>query len=213
MAPQTNPSASIHDALTVSESQTWADPLWPAYRLLNDREASLWALPRIPRPTGYRNECKALQQVHQYATVLIPKAIDIATLYGQDDTTDGMPYDAYILMSRLPGISLLDCHDVLSDGDLERIAARMRKYLVHIRTIPNLVNRDAPICNALVDEFTQRDGSKARALTGIVDWEFAGYYPENWNCTKAHYEGSKWLKRHNDMMKDIFKEFGDYSRV
>ncbi|KAI1283582.1 hypothetical protein F5Y07DRAFT_156620 [Xylaria sp. FL0933] len=57
-----------------------------------------------------------------------------------------MPYDAYLLVSKLPGIPLLDSHDVLSDADLERIAARMTKNLVHIRSVPN---RDASICNAV----------------------------------------------------------------
>ncbi|KAI1345438.1 hypothetical protein F5Y01DRAFT_300504 [Xylaria sp. FL0043] len=230
-------------------------------------------------PAGYRNEFKALQLVRKYTTVPVPKALDIAILHGQDNMSDGMSYlygkdnptdgmsdDAYLLISRLPGIPLSECHDVLSDGDLERIAAQMRKYLAQIRSIPNLVNRDAPICNALgeacrdsrirgespvgpfpdeasfsqmlrfpdepsrrghmivfthadlnprnilVAEFTQRDGSKAWGVTGIVDWEFAGYYPEYWDCTKAQFEGFRWLKRHNDMMKDIFKGFGDYSK-
>ena len=24
-------------------------------------------------------------------------------------------------------------------------------------------------------------------ITGIIDWEFAGWYPEYWNYTKVHY--------------------------
>ncbi|KAI0424604.1 hypothetical protein F5Y09DRAFT_134498 [Xylaria sp. FL1042] len=217
-------------------------------------------------PAGYENEFKALQLVRQYTTVPVPKALDIAILRGQDDKTDAMSDDAYLLISRLPGIPLSDCHGVVPDRDLERIAAQMRKHLSQIRSVPNLVNRDAPICNALgeacrdprirgekpvgpfpdeaafsqmlrfpdepsrrghrivfthadlnprnilVDEFTQKDGSKVWNVTGIVDWEFSGYYPEYWDCTKALFEGFRWLKRHNDMMKEIFKEFGDYSK-
>lgn len=49
-------------------------------------------------------------------------------------------------------------------------------------------------------------------MIGIVDWEFAGYYFEYWDYTKALSEGFRWIKRYNDMVKEIFNEFGDYSR-
>lgn len=42
--------------------------------------------------------------------------------------------------------------------------------------------------NILVDEVVQQDGSLGWRVTGIVDWEMAGYYPEYWEYTKALYE-------------------------
>ncbi|KAI0906581.1 hypothetical protein F4823DRAFT_626939 [Ustulina deusta] len=53
---------------------------------------------------------------------------------------------------------------------------------------------------------------QGRSVIGIVDWEFSGYYFEYWDYTKALFEGFRWIKRYNDMVKEIFNEFGDYSR-
>ena len=49
-------------------------------------------------------------------------------------------------------------------------------------------------------------------MTGIVDWENSGYYPEYWHYTKAMFEGFIWTRRHNDLAKAIFREFGEYFR-
>ena len=66
--------------------------------------------------------------------------------------------------------------------------------------------------NILVDKVTRADGSTGWAVTGIVDWENSGYYPEYWEYTKALFEGFRWTKRHNDMMHRIFEKIGNYSR-
>lgn len=66
--------------------------------------------------------------------------------------------------------------------------------------------------NILVDQTVQSDGTVAWNITGIVDWETAGYYPEYWEYTKAMLEGFRWLKRYNDMIHNVFSEFGDYSK-
>jgi aminoglycoside phosphotransferase (APT) family kinase protein len=66
--------------------------------------------------------------------------------------------------------------------------------------------------NILVEEVTQPDGSRGWAVTGIVDWETAGFYPEYWDFTKALFERFRWPKRYNSMVKGVFKEFGDYSK-
>lgn len=65
--------------------------------------------------------------------------------------------------------------------------------------------------NILVDRVRLSDGSHGWRVTGIVDWETAGYYPEYWEYTKAMFEGFRWSLRYNDLMKDIFSVFGDYS--
>lgn len=214
-------------------------------------------------PVIYRNEFNALRLVRQYTTVPVPKPLDVTL---PRDQTSFLSADAYLLMTRLPGLPLADCQHILSDKDQERIIGQMRDYLTQIRGIPNLVNHDEPICNAvgeaiqdsrirgekpvgpfpdeaafsqmlrfsdepsrrghkivfthadlnprniLVDFVTHKDGTGGWSVTGIVDWEFAGYYPEYWDYTKAFFEGFRWIKRYNDMVREIFKEFGDYSR-
>ncbi|KAF4450030.1 ubiquitin interaction domain-containing protein [Fusarium austroafricanum] len=48
-------------------------------------------------------------------------------------------------------------------------------------------------------------------LSGIIDWEAAGYYPDYRDCTKSMFERFRWPRRHNEMMRGVFSEFGDYS--
>lgn len=64
--------------------------------------------------------------------------------------------------------------------------------------------------NILVDQSLQLDGSISWSVTGIVDWEFAGYYPEYWDYTKAMFEGFRWTRRYKDMIYKVFAEFGNY---
>lgn len=66
--------------------------------------------------------------------------------------------------------------------------------------------------NILVDQIIRSDGSTGWEVSGIVDWESAGNYPEYWEYTKAMFEGFRWPKRYNDVIYGVFKEFGDYSR-
>lgn len=66
--------------------------------------------------------------------------------------------------------------------------------------------------NILVDRTAQRDGSLGWQVTGIVDWEMAGYYPEYWEYTKALYERFRWTRRYQNMVHRVFRLFGDYSK-
>jgi aminoglycoside phosphotransferase (APT) family kinase protein len=66
--------------------------------------------------------------------------------------------------------------------------------------------------NILVDQVALPDGSSGWRVTGIVDWETAGYYPEYWDYTKALFEGFRWRPRYLKMVHSVFAEFGDYSR-
>ncbi|KAK3332699.1 kinase-like domain-containing protein [Cercophora scortea] len=66
--------------------------------------------------------------------------------------------------------------------------------------------------NILVDKVVLADGTKGWRVTGIVDWETAGYYPEYWDYTKAFFERFRWPKRYNDTMHGVFNSFADYSR-
>ncbi|KAH6850767.1 kinase-like domain-containing protein [Chaetomium sp. MPI-CAGE-AT-0009] len=55
--------------------------------------------------------------------------------------------------------------------------------------------------NILVDEHGR--------LAGIVDWENAGWFPEYWDYTKAHFV-TKFRQRWLGMVDGIFGQFGDY---
>ncbi|CRG91716.1 hypothetical protein PISL3812_08768 [Talaromyces islandicus] len=66
--------------------------------------------------------------------------------------------------------------------------------------------------NILVDKVTLADGSCGWVVTGIVDWETSGYYPDYWDYTKSMFEGFRWTRRYNDMLHKLFMEFGDYSK-
>ncbi|KAI0194241.1 hypothetical protein F4808DRAFT_441454 [Astrocystis sublimbata] len=210
----------------------------------------------------YRNEHNAMRLVQQYTTVPLPKPLDL--ILARDSTPESD--EEYLLMTRLPGLPLSQCNEILSESDCERITMQMQDYLTQIRCIPNMVNDENPICNTLgieirdsrirsgrpmgpfpdeaafsnilrlsddpgrrghsivfthgdlnprnilIDLVTQPDGSEGWSVSGIVDWEFAGYYPEYWDFTKSLFEGFRWKKRYNDMVKNIFKAFGDYSQ-
>jgi thiamine kinase-like enzyme len=49
-------------------------------------------------------------------------------------------------------------------------------------------------------------------VSGIVDWETAGYYPEYWDYTKALFEGFRWNWRYLDVIYRVLAKFRDYSR-
>ena len=66
--------------------------------------------------------------------------------------------------------------------------------------------------NILVDEILRSDGSTGWSVTGIVDWETAGYYPEYWEYSKAMFEHFRWPRRYNEWVKGLFSRLGDYSR-
>ncbi|KAJ8122901.1 hypothetical protein ONZ43_g1018 [Nemania bipapillata] len=198
----------------------------PLLHVLGNAILTLWLLaPSQVRVTAY----ELLRQLGK-------------ALYGGPNdfsTVQRLPFGLYLKYNGEPAgfrneFNALRMHD-LSDTDRERIVGQMRGYLVQIRSIPNLANTAAPICNTLgdetgrrgreivfthadlnprnilVDEVMQDDGSTGWSVTGIVDWEFSGYYPEYWDYTKAMFESFRWIKRYNDMVKEIFKEFGDYS--
>lgn len=66
--------------------------------------------------------------------------------------------------------------------------------------------------NILFDEAVQQDGTLGCRVTGIVDWEMAGYYPEYWEYTKALYKRFRWARRYNNMFHWMFRLFGNYSK-
>ncbi|KKY39291.1 putative nad-binding rossmann fold oxidoreductase family protein [Diaporthe ampelina] len=212
-----------------------------------------------------RNEVNALRMVRRYTSVPVPKPLDFVTAPApaQDDPACG---EGYLLMSRIPGVPLSRCHEVLSDKDAAQIEAQMQDHITQLRAIPQPTSTSHAICdtlgsacrdsrvrdgepvgpfaneadfslmlrdpddsarsghriffthadlnprNILVDSTVQRDGSLGWQVTGIVDWEMAGYYPEYWEYTKSLYERFRWTRRYQNMIHRVFRLFGDYSK-
>lgn len=75
-----------------------------------------------------------------------------------------------------------------------------------------LTHADLNFRNILVDEAVQADGTTGWRVTGIVDWETAGYYPEYWEYTKSLFESFRYSHRLRETMHNIFQVFGDYSK-
>ncbi|KAL1878540.1 hypothetical protein VTK73DRAFT_7881 [Phialemonium thermophilum] len=214
----------------------------------------------------YSNEKRALQLVQQHTTIPVPMPLDVVLAKAEDPNDPYSFTDAYLLMTRVPGVPLASYQDVLSDEDFEHIGYQMKDYLAQLRTIPKRVNPEMAICNALgaacrdtrirgdaavgpfvdeaafsqclrfsdepsrrghqivfthadlnprnilVDRVARQDGQMGWQISGIVDWEMAGYFPEYWDYTKALFEGFRWRKRYKDWLADVFSIFGDYSR-
>jgi aminoglycoside phosphotransferase (APT) family kinase protein len=221
----------------------------------------------------HRNEFNALRTVRRFTSVPVPTPLDIVARppTGTSDPSSSASSSpdpiSYLLMSKLPGAPICNCHDFLSDADCRAIAIQLKDYLTQIRSIPpKQANPDLPISNTLggairdprikswaplgpfpdeaafsrelmfpddparrghrtvfthgdlnarnilVDRVPLSDGTKGWRVSGIVDWETAGYYPEYWDYTKAMFEGFRWSTRHNDLIKEVFGAFGDYSR-
>ncbi|KAI1806551.1 kinase-like protein [Daldinia bambusicola] len=80
--------------------------------------------------------------------------------------------------------------------------------------IPDVVHRnghkivfthgDINMRNVLVDEKTGR-------LSGIVDWESAGWYPGYWEYTKAYFATRLNWRWSREVIEVVFKDFGDFS--
>ncbi|TVY35184.1 hypothetical protein LOCC1_G008040 [Lachnellula occidentalis] len=216
-------------------------------------------------PDAFRNEFNALKMVRQYTSVPVPRPLDLVVTPTKSDDPF-YSHDVYLLTSRVPGIPLARCHDMLSDEDGAEFVAQMQLYLAQIRAIPKLVCPEYAICdtlggacrdprikdanpvgpfldeaafsqvlrnpdepsrrgheivfthgdlnsrNILVDQVVRPDGTRGWTVTGIVDWETSGYYPEYWDYTKALFEGFRYTERWRDFMHDIFRAFGDLSK-
>lgn len=68
---------------------------------------------------------------------------------------------------------------------------------------------DVNLRNVLVRRGDSGAGG-GRVVTGVVDWEMAGWYPAYWDLAKAHYTTRlkwRWLRA----VDDVFAAFGDYA--
>ncbi|CZR65735.1 uncharacterized protein PAC_15635 [Phialocephala subalpina] len=216
-------------------------------------------------PDRFWNEFNALQMVRRYTSVPVPQPLDLViTPTGSDDPFHS--HDAYLLTSRVPGIPLSRCQDMLSDRDGAEFVAQMQEYLTQIRATPKAVSLEHAICdtlggscrgprissgnpvgpfvdeaafnkvlrnpddpsrrgyraifthtdlnlrNILADRIIRPDGTRGADSDGTVDWENSGYYPEYWDYTNAFFEGFRCNQRWRDVMHEIFKPFGNFSK-
>ncbi|POR32239.1 Uncharacterized protein TPAR_07550 [Tolypocladium paradoxum] len=92
-----------------------------------------------------------------------------------------------------PFVSEEEFNETLKVGALPNTSHRSGHKIV-------FTHGDLNMRNVLV-----RDGR----LSGIVDWENAGWYPEYWEYTKAHYI-TKLKRRWLRIVDELFKEHGDF---
>ncbi|KAK4132066.1 kinase-like protein [Trichocladium antarcticum] len=93
-----------------------------------------------------------------------------------------------------PFLSEDDFNETLRCGALPEVVHRGGHDIV-------FTHGDLNMRNVLVDGHGR--------LTGIVDWENAGWFPEYWDYTKAYFVtklNQRWLR----MVDDVFGQFGDF---
>ena len=126
-------------------------------RLLYGEPADYSTVQRVPfglylkyqgEPDGFRNEYNALQMIRRYTSIPVPEPIDVVSTPRDTDDPFSSP-QAYLLITRVPGVPLSRCQDVLSDRGCEEIAIQMKDYLSQLRHIPKTVNPGMAICNTL----------------------------------------------------------------
>ncbi|KAI5854495.1 hypothetical protein GGS23DRAFT_590615 [Durotheca rogersii] len=99
-------------------------------------------------PDGLHNEFNAIQMVRQYTSIPVPRPLDIVSK--PTESEDGLySRDAYLLTTRIPGVPLSYCREMLSDEDAADFVAQMQDYLTQLRAIPKAVSPEYAICNTL----------------------------------------------------------------
>ncbi|QKX59961.1 uncharacterized protein TRUGW13939_07103 [Talaromyces rugulosus] len=119
---------------------------------------------------GTRLEEVATMQVARKAGLPVPKVI----CYGEHPDSPHAPIS--ILMTRLPGSELGRAYKTLSESDRNSIFEELEGYLEAIRKWKNPWGVSAFLITTLV-----QDGH----ITGFLDWESSGWYPEYWEFTTA----------------------------
>ena len=99
-------------------------------------------------PDSGRNEFNALKMVRKYTSIPVSESIDVISKPGDTDDPLSFP-EAYLLLTRVPGLPLSRCQDVLSDRDCEQITNQLKDYVAQLRSIPRKSNPDVSICNTL----------------------------------------------------------------
>ncbi|KAF5577501.1 kinase [Fusarium pseudoanthophilum] len=204
---------------------------------------------------GASNESKALDLVHRYTSVPVPRVLDLVA-----DSRN-----TYLLTTSLRGEPLARAMDMFSDRDCHEFVDQMQRLVSQIRAVPPVspkncicntlgqacsdprirdgdpigpfegeasfsqylrhpddparrghkivfTHADLNLRNILVDKVTRLDGTRGWAVSGIVDWENSGFYPEYWDCTKAQFEGFRWDERWTRALLEVFRPYGGYAK-
>ncbi|KAK4247228.1 hypothetical protein C7999DRAFT_41389 [Corynascus novoguineensis] len=149
-----------------------------------------------------RNEFNAMRTLHLKTTIPIPEPLDVIP---NGDSS-------YLLMTRLPGRSsqtvicntfgeICRHHRICSVDPIGPFSDEPSRR-GHKMAFPLA---DLNPRNILVDQVTLSDGTTGWRVTGIVDWETAGYYPEYWDYTKALFKGFRWKPRYIKMVHKVFE--------
>ncbi|KPM39382.1 hypothetical protein AK830_g7217 [Neonectria ditissima] len=152
-----------------------------------------------------RREVEAMNYVRSHTSISVPSIFD--TDMGVDDNEEG-----WILMERIPGRQLDEAWPKMMKAARKPIkncprpetVARYRSKLSDDYCI-TFAHADISWENILVDPTT---GS----VTGIVDWEMAGFWPEWWEYRKALF-GSRSQPWWRDILKQIMKEHESQTEV
>ncbi|RKP35941.1 kinase-like domain-containing protein, partial [Dimargaris cristalligena] len=126
-------------------------------------------------------EVQAMQFIKEHTTIPVP---DIYSYH-----IDGP--DSFIEMERIAGITLEECiaQNRVTADHRQRIAEQLNDYIQQMRKVQNdvmfskhlkqrmytinLTHGELLPSNIMVDPDTCQ-------ITGILDWEFSGFYPEYW---------------------------------
>ena len=209
-------------------------------------------------------EPQSISLQHEPQLDVIPP-FDPSSLPNEPELHDTAPSQIFVVMSGLPGSSLDQSIESISDPDLACVCEDLKGCLRQLQTIKNTVNAEFPICstlgegildhrlngstpsgpftdeasfnqllaypddpafqghkivythadlnprNILVDRFRQDDGSVRWGISGIIDWETAGFFPEYWEYTKSRYEAFRWSKRLADFLENSIGASGNYT--
>jgi hypothetical protein len=79
-------------------------------------------------PEGFRKGFNALEMVRRYTSIPVPQPLDVVSVPTQSKDPF-YSHDAYLITSRVPGLPLSNCMEVLSDRDASEFVTQMQDYL------------------------------------------------------------------------------------
>ncbi|CAH0046463.1 unnamed protein product [Clonostachys solani] len=84
--------------------------------------------------------------------------------------------------------------------------------ILEVASLPNVSHRSGHNITFTHGDLNTRNVLVSNGkLSGIVDWENSGWFPEYWDYTKAHY-GTKMRRRWLRAIDEVFEDFGDFQK-
>lgn len=130
------------------------------------------------------NELNALQMVRQHTSIPVPQVVDIVRIPRDSvDDTFGS-FKAYLFTTRMPGVPLWRCQEILTERDIERISNQLKSYLVQLRDIPHIPQSTMgiTICNSLglaLNDSRIRGGQKMGPFADEASFSRLLRYPDD----------------------------------